>query len=1013
MSNPEQLPPGARGTVTVRVIKSLEYRTLKSLVLLDVDLAGTTVRELKDIVRERIKTSPGFRPYLNGDQDTFKLYVAAMGTKSSNLVINTDHDDTLILVDDTKTLAEYGVAMAPESPTRKRSRSVPPSKSVDGAVASASSRAKKKARAASPVRAGKAGGKAGGKATPEKKEVETGGGKPVTAVKEGKESKVSTARTANKDTEKIEEDSPKPDQETQLMSSPVTRSQSAARRGRGGAANRGGTTRGSLTPQSPSRAPKPALTPKTNASFKSEPSQNSAPLSEKVTAPKANAPTIGGPPALEDDHAMDFVPVSNGNTAEPVDESDSELSVDYENDESVTGSDGEYVDDGGDGSDDEDMDLDEPKSRTKSPKKETASKGAVSKGKVALAAKSQQSPTADALTAAHHVKVISASATVLAPQPKPTTKTTTDTKSAFVPASSNVPHSSAPKDSKPTGGDAFSKNRPTIALRDEDEKKMRAKVKALQPAPPTSAPTVVYLGRIPHGFVEEGIRGYFEQFGEVGRVRVARNKKTGHSKHYAFLEFPHPGVAAIVVSTMHNYLLSGHLLKCSIVPPEKVHPLTFAGGKFRNIPWHKIEMARRKEGKTGSAYQKGVKSLLRKEKKRRKMMLSAGIEYEFGGYPNGGSLTPLTNLFIVLANMSHKLTNDELDQLAIPARLGGMLGIFSVLTMYHDYWKYPKHRTVTNRMVMHLATTHLVSGATYFVSRWGPTSEGLCETQGFFVTLSIVAGAFIALAMGINMSLVFVFKWAKTPGELITIEKYQVGLAWGISFLVGFPFMFVQVGNKNAYNDVGWFSDDRLKMGTFYYPSWIIILFDFVICGIAGYVLNKKAEEIRSDVERGTVATAIARSLAHLSLDTNKGLQSYVRKTNLHVIVFCLTYVFPTINRLQGMADPTNQIFALYALQAFFASSRGLWTGLTYFYNMKYHGTHDVETGFATSHHTHSTHLGEGRSKSVTLPAKNRNPSRDLGSKDAISKKDGDGKAIEGRPKRPSIMATAETLNGV
>lgn len=29
---------------------------------------------------------------------------------------------------------------------------------------------------------------------------------------------------------------------------------------------------------------------------------------------------------------------------------------------------------------------------------------------------------------------------------------------------------------------------------------------------------VVYLGRIPHGFYEEEMRGFFSQFGQVGRT---------------------------------------------------------------------------------------------------------------------------------------------------------------------------------------------------------------------------------------------------------------------------------------------------------------------------------------------------------------------------------------------------------------------------------------------------------------------------------------------------------------
>jgi nucleolar protein 15 len=35
----------------------------------------------------------------------------------------------------------------------------------------------------------------------------------------------------------------------------------------------------------------------------------------------------------------------------------------------------------------------------------------------------------------------------------------------------------------------------------------------------------LYLGRIPHGFYEEQIKEYFSQFGDVTRLRLARNRK--------------------------------------------------------------------------------------------------------------------------------------------------------------------------------------------------------------------------------------------------------------------------------------------------------------------------------------------------------------------------------------------------------------------------------------------------------------------------------------------------------
>ena len=49
--------------------------------------------------------------------------------------------------------------------------------------------------------------------------------------------------------------------------------------------------------------------------------------------------------------------------------------------------------------------------------------------------------------------------------------------------------------------------------------------------------------------------GFFSQFGRVSKVRVSRNKKTGAAKHYAFLEFASPEVAAIAAEAMDGYML--------------------------------------------------------------------------------------------------------------------------------------------------------------------------------------------------------------------------------------------------------------------------------------------------------------------------------------------------------------------------------------------------------------------------------------------------------------------------
>ncbi|KAI0060830.1 hypothetical protein BV25DRAFT_902551 [Artomyces pyxidatus] len=101
--------PKTSATLTLRVIKSFEFRTERSLVLHAVNLEKTTVGQLKDIAREAIRTQPGWKPYRTASfADTLKLYTKAHGAKTTNLIINLDHDEW-ILDDDAKTLAECGL----------------------------------------------------------------------------------------------------------------------------------------------------------------------------------------------------------------------------------------------------------------------------------------------------------------------------------------------------------------------------------------------------------------------------------------------------------------------------------------------------------------------------------------------------------------------------------------------------------------------------------------------------------------------------------------------------------------------------------------------------------------------------------------------------------------------------------------------------------------------------------------------------------------------------------------
>ncbi|KAL1742598.1 hypothetical protein HDZ31DRAFT_65828 [Schizophyllum fasciatum] len=169
---------------------------------------------------------------------------------------------------------------------------------------------------------------------------------------------------------------------------------------------------------------------------------------------------------------------------------------------------------------------------------------------------------------------------------------------------------------------------PTVAKDDETVARKLERAKRQQ----TDDRGVIYIGRLPHGFYEDQLKAYFTQFGDVTRLRVSRNKKTGKSKHYAFLEFDSSSVAQIVAETMDNYLLMGHILRCKVIPKDEVHPELWIGAnrKYRAIPTVRINKLQHDKSRTEEEKQRVEKRLLKRQRQQQRKLAAAGIDYDMG-----------------------------------------------------------------------------------------------------------------------------------------------------------------------------------------------------------------------------------------------------------------------------------------------------------------------------------------------------------------------------------------------
>jgi nucleolar protein 15 len=126
------------------------------------------------------------------------------------------------------------------------------------------------------------------------------------------------------------------------------------------------------------------------------------------------------------------------------------------------------------------------------------------------------------------------------------------------------------------------------------------------------------------------MRAYFSQFGEITRLRLSRNRLTGRSKHYAFVEFASVTVAKIVAETMDNYLMYSHILKCKYVPAEQLHPEVWKGAnrRFKRTPWNRIEKKRLEKGKSREQWTKRIDQEQRKRQAKADKLKTLGYEFD-------------------------------------------------------------------------------------------------------------------------------------------------------------------------------------------------------------------------------------------------------------------------------------------------------------------------------------------------------------------------------------------------
>jgi cold-inducible RNA-binding protein len=88
--------------------------------------------------------------------------------------------------------------------------------------------------------------------------------------------------------------------------------------------------------------------------------------------------------------------------------------------------------------------------------------------------------------------------------------------------------------------------------------------------------TKIYVGNLSYDTTEDDLRTLFAQAGTVSSVALIKDRDTGQSKGFAFVEMSNQSEAEKAIQTFNGYTLSNRPLKVNMARPREER--SFGGG---------------------------------------------------------------------------------------------------------------------------------------------------------------------------------------------------------------------------------------------------------------------------------------------------------------------------------------------------------------------------------------------------------------------------------------------------
>jgi cold-inducible RNA-binding protein len=93
--------------------------------------------------------------------------------------------------------------------------------------------------------------------------------------------------------------------------------------------------------------------------------------------------------------------------------------------------------------------------------------------------------------------------------------------------------------------------------------------------------TSIYVGNLSHSATEEDLRQAFAQFGAVATVNIIKDRETGRSRGFAFVEMTNGSEAATAIKELNLHEISGRSITVNEARPKTERPRGAGGPRRR------------------------------------------------------------------------------------------------------------------------------------------------------------------------------------------------------------------------------------------------------------------------------------------------------------------------------------------------------------------------------------------------------------------------------------------------